>query len=290
MNKQKPAIPNNIKWLQRFFSVAGHVAPNALLPVLIKSIFTPKKQTLKPPHIACLEKGEPFTLKVPAFRKPKQTIQLAAYRWGNGDKLVLLVHGWDAKGLDYYKMIPPLVQAGYTVVTFDGPGHGASEGDTSNLVDFKELLPIVINQIGQPYAIIAHSMGGGASAHMLIENDIHVERLVLLTVPIMTRYFLDESFKFMRIPVKMQRAFMKKMNEEFGEDIDKYNLITRKEPVKADKILLAYEEFDEEVPVSHVTDFLTHQPTIEPMFVSGVGHARVMKDPKVIERVMEFLQ
>ena len=84
--------------------------------------------------------------------------------------------------------------------------------------------------------------------------------------------------------------YAKWLNEEFGEDIDKYNLITRKEPIKADKILLAYEEFDEEVPVSHVTDFLTHQPTIEPMFVSGVGHARVMKDPKVIERVMEFLQ
>jgi len=290
MNKPKPAVPAKVKWMQRFFSVAGHLAPQALLPVLVKLIFTPKKQTLKPPHIACLEKGDTFSLSVPAFRIPNQQVKLAAYSWGNGDKIVLLVHGWDAKALDFYKMIPPLVEVGYKVVAFDGPGHGASEGDTSNLVDFKEFLPHIIAQIGLPYAIVAHSMGGGASAHMLIEHELEVPRFVMLTVPIVARYFLDESFKFMRIPAKMQKTFFKTMTERFGEDINKYNLLTRKERIKADKILFVYEEFDEEVPVEQSTAFLALQPGIEAMFVSGVGHGRVMKDPKIIERIVQFLQ
>lgn len=287
--KKDELLPAKIKWMQRFFSIAGNIAPKTMLPVMVKLLFTPQRHPLKPPHIECLKHAKKFSFKVTAFRQPGKKVKLACYSWGEGNKTILLVHGWDAKAIDYYKMIPALTEAGYKVVAFDGPGHGQSEGDSSNLVDFKEILPEIVEHIGTPYAIIGHSMGGGATAYMLMETEIKVKRLVLLAIPIISRYFMDESFKFMKIPAKMQRAFFKSMNEKFGESIDRYNLAERTEKIKAEKTLLVYEEHDEEVPVEHIQLFLEKRPEVEPFMVSGVGHNKVQRHPEVIKKVLTFL-
>lgn len=237
-----------------------------------------------------MQKAERFTFEAQEFRNPKRTLKLSCYRWGKGEKLILIVHGWEAKALDFYKMIPALVHEGYTVVAFDGPGHGLSEGERTSLVDFKEILPRLIAQVGTPHAIIAHSMGAAASAYMLMENAIHVPRFAALAMPFDSKYFFDWAFDFMHVPHRMRYAFFDWLNHQVGEPISRYNLLQRPEKVKADKMLLVYEVQDEEVPVAHVKQYLEKHPEVEPYEVNGVGHNRVMKDKAIIEKIVSFLK
>lgn len=282
-------VPLKVKALQWFFRIAGNIAPNAAIPVLIRLMFLPQKRTLKPPHIDCLNRGEQFFIDVHDFVEPAKTIKMSCYSWGNGSKVVLLVHGWDAKALDYYKMIPVLVQKGYKIVAFDGPAHGQSEGELSNLIHFKEVIGKLINIIGTPYAIVGHSMGGGSSAYFLMEEKVKVERLVLLAIPVVTRRFFDMAFDYMKVPQRMRKALFLSMEEKFGKPIEYYNLAERNEPIKADKILLVYEEKDEEIPTEEVLHYLSLHPEMQRMSTNGVGHNRVMKDKAVIDTVAEFL-
>src|SRR5688500_6559183 len=53
--------------------------------------------------------------------------RLAVWRWGKGPA-ILLVHGWGSRGARLASFLPPLTEAGYSVVAFDAPGHGASAG------------------------------------------------------------------------------------------------------------------------------------------------------------------
>ena len=289
MKKHDPMA--RLKWMQGFIKLAGNIAPVTTINILVKLSFTPRKQTLRPAHIELKKKAEVWWFTVDEFRNPKKKLKLKCYTWGKGEKTVLLVHGWDAKAFDYYKMIPALVENGYKVIAFDGPGHGGSQGERSNLVDFKEvMLKMIKEKIGVPYAIIGHSMGGGSSAYLLMDYDIKIKRLITITIPIVSRRFFEQIFAAMKVPAKMQKIFFKGMDEEFEEPLEKYNLIERKEPIKADKILMIYDEDDDVVNIKDIREFLSRRKEVKQLNVKGAGHYQILKNKQVIEAVVEFLK
>lgn len=289
--KPKPQLPAKYKWLQRFFAVAGNIAPRTTLNILVRLCFTPQKRELKPPHVELMNKADKFKFEVPEFTNPKRKLKLSCYSWGKGDKLILLVHGWDAKAMDFYKLIPVLVEQGYKVIAFDGPGHGKSEGERSSLVDFKRVMhDMITRKIGVPYAIIGHSMGGGASTYLLMDYNISVKRLVTITIPMVSKRYFEQAFATLNVPVKMQKVFYKAMVEELGEPIERYNLLERKEKIKADEFLMIYDEEDEEVNYEDIKQFLATHTQVQQLHLKGVGHYAVVKDKQVINSIVEFLK
>ncbi|MBC3843185.1 alpha/beta hydrolase [Streptacidiphilus sp. 4-A2] len=45
-----------------------------------------------------------------------------SYRWGSGERPVLLVHGWESRGSRFSAFAAELLERGYSPVTFDAPG------------------------------------------------------------------------------------------------------------------------------------------------------------------------
>jgi pimeloyl-ACP methyl ester carboxylesterase len=289
VNKKKRSLSSKEKWMQRFFALAGNIAPVTTIRILVRLLFTPKKRPLKPAHVECMNNAEKFTFEVEEFGNPGKTLKLSCYSWGKGDKAVLLVHGWDARAMDYYKMIPALVEAGYWVFAFDGPAHGFSEGERSHLIDFKQVIYRLSVQQGTPYAIIGHSMGGAAAAYMLMDHDLEIEKLITIAIPTISKRFFEEMFAIMKVPVRMQRAFFKGYIEELGEPIENYNLIERKERIKAKDFLMIYDEHDEIVPPKDVKDFLQRHPEIKTVNAKDAGHYGIIKNKQVIKEVIDFL-
>ena len=105
-------------------------------------------------------------------------------------------------------MIPALVEEGYRVIAFDGPGHGSSEGERSNLVDFKEILyQLITHKIGVPYAILGHSMGGGAAVYFLMDYSIRIKKFITIASPTVTKRFFETLFHEMKMPNKNAESF-----------------------------------------------------------------------------------
>jgi pimeloyl-ACP methyl ester carboxylesterase len=149
---------------------------------------------------------------------------------------------------------------------------------------------LIKKKIGVPYAIIGHSMGGGAAAYLLKDYDIHLKKLVGITMPMISKRFFDSLFAEMKVPVKMQRIFFKNIEDEFGEPIERYNLVERKDPIKADDFLMIYDREDNEVPFKDLKDFLSIHPEIKQLDVTGTGHYTVIKSKRVIEAIVGFLK
>ncbi|HRG89934.1 MAG TPA: alpha/beta fold hydrolase [Chitinophagales bacterium] len=288
--KQEQDSLSKIKWLSRFFSIAGNIAPETAIDILVKLVFTPQKRVLRPPHKTLMKKAHKHVIKVNEFRNPKKKADMKYYVWGSSHRTVLLVHGWDGMALDFYKMIPALVEAGYRVVAIDGPAHGGSDGETSNLLHFKEAMVQLIEKIGTPYAIVGHSMGGGASAYLLMEYNILVNRLVMMAIPISSGRFFEQVFAMLKVPVKMQRVFFKGLEEEFNMSVDQMNLAKRKEKIKADKAMLIYDEDDEVVSLPDIKNFLSLRPEIKGVNVKGAGHNTIIRNKKAIDEIIAFLE
>lgn len=286
----KQNLPTKIKWLQRFFSLAGNVAPVTAIEIMVKLVFAPRKRVLRPPHKALLKKAQKHNVSVSEFRHPEKKIEMKYYVWGSSHRTVLLVHGWDAMAMDFYKMIPVLVEQGYRVIAIDGPAHGGSDGETSNLLHFKEVMAQLIATTGVPYAIIGHSMGGAASAYLLMEYNIIVNRLVMIAIPVASGRFFEQIFNVLQVPLKMQKAFLKGLEHEYNMPLEKLNLAERKEKIKADKALLIYDEDDEVVSLPDIKCFLQKHPEIQSVNAKGTGHNTIIRSKKVIEEIIAFLE
>ncbi len=93
-------------------------------------------------------------------------LRLHLLEWGNGDRVVVLLHGFleHAHGWDF--VAPRLADAGLHVFALDWRGHGDSDwigaGGYYHFVDYVADLSFLIPQLADRVALVGHSMGGGA--------------------------------------------------------------------------------------------------------------------------------
>ena len=107
--------------------------------------------------------------------------RLAVDSWGAGP-VVLMVHGWNGRGVQLGAFTPELVRAGYRVVTFDAPAHGRSPGRATNLPEVSEAIQAVARACGPVHAIIGHSFGVACSIYA-VRQGLKVNRIVAISPP-----------------------------------------------------------------------------------------------------------
>ena len=84
---------------------------------------------------------------------------------------------------------------------------------------------------------------------------------------------------------KIKRSFFKK----FGEDIDIYSGSVAAKEVNI-PVLVIHDTEDKDVPVSCAHNIRQNLQQGEIMITSGLGHRRILKDPKVISGIIEFIK
>src|SRR5215813_14732430 len=85
---------------------------------------------------------------------------------GSG-KTVVLIHGYPLSGASWERQVPPLLAAGYRVITYDRRGFGKSSQPAQgyNYDTFAEDLRKLIARLKlRDYALVGFSMGGGEIA------------------------------------------------------------------------------------------------------------------------------
>jgi hypothetical protein len=112
------------KAVHTFLDLLWNVTPTLTKLLVKKMFFTPSRYKITPVETQYLESGESFQLAV-----HDKTVQ--CWKWGSGPS-ILLAHGWNGRGIQLYHFIEPLMQGGYSVIGYDAPGHGVSQGKTSS--------------------------------------------------------------------------------------------------------------------------------------------------------------
>src|SRR6267142_6873592 len=85
---------------------------------------------------------------------------------GSG-KPVVLIHGYPLSGASWEKQVPVLLEAGYSVITYDRRGFGKSSQPTAgyNYDTLAEDLHKIVTQLDlRDFALVGFSMGGGEVA------------------------------------------------------------------------------------------------------------------------------
>ena len=108
---------------------------------------------------------------------------VACYEWpseSNNSPTVLLAHGWGGCAAQFAAWLKPLHEAGYRVLAYDAPAHGASEGTLASAPANAATLKALADWSGQPlHGVIAHSLGAIATT-LALAAGIQAQQLVFL--------------------------------------------------------------------------------------------------------------
>jgi pimeloyl-ACP methyl ester carboxylesterase len=210
---------------------------------------------------------------------------VAAWEWGSGP-VVLLIHGWEGVGGQLAAFAPPLLAAGFKVVAFDAPAHGASGGRRSSIVHFARALRAVQGPDGA-HAVIAHSLGAAAAA-LAMAQGAAVGTAVFIGATAGPRDWTIQFARGFGIADSVMARLRQRTEHRFGlawEDFDVVALSRR----RREPLLVVHDRDDAEVPSSDGAAIAEAWPGARLLTTRGLGHRRILRDEQVVAEAVRFV-
>lgn len=214
-------------------------------------------------------------------------LRLRGQAWGEGPA-ILCLHGWEGRGTQFHAFIEPLTEAGFSVLTFDQPGHGGSQGRRSGPLEWAQATRDLVAQVGPIHGLVAHSLGA-AGAAIAMDHGVHVPRAVFLAPPAKPDPYYDNVLALLGFPASEHPAAFAAYAQRTGlppERIRLHSLASR----LAAPMLVIHDRGDREVPWSDGEAIASAWPSANLLTTEGLGHRRILRDAAVIEAAVAFLR
>lgn len=218
---------------------------------------------------------------------------VAVYHWGDQGPTILLIHGWNGRGTQLASFAQPLVEAGYQVVAFDGPGHGRSPGSWTSIFRLTDATLAVVERYGPVDGVIAHSFGSAVTAYAL-NHGLSTNRVVSISAPASIHYLVERFCHAVRIPASLQRRLERRIEQRLNTDAegDIWQYISPE--VNARQItgipaLIVHDSEDHDVDVSHGERLHQAWQDSKLLTTRGLGHRRILRNRQTIKQIVDFI-
>lgn len=277
----RPPLPFPLRLTRKGLNALGRAAPPLAGRWALDLFCTPLRHPEPAREKELLKTAETFTV-------PFQKIGLAAYSWGEGPA-VLLVHGWSGRGAQLGSFVPPLVAAGYRVVTFDLPAHGRTPGRRLHGFDGRDAVRRMGEAVGPFEAVIAHSFGAICTT-LALKEDLAAGRVVYLA----PACHLDQAVRGFARQLGLSRpvewGLREEMERTFGLGVWSQvsgTVIARGLSLPA---LIVHDIEDTEVPWREGQSLSHAWPGARLITTSGLGHRRILRDEEIVREAVGFVR
>jgi hypothetical protein len=213
--------------------------------------------------------------------------EIKAWSWGEGP-LVLLIHGWNGRGMQLAGFVEPLLKSGYRVMSFDAPGHGLSPGRHSSLPDIRDVILHIGEHDGPVHAAIAHSFGVACLSASIIEG-FQCTAVIALSSPGGYQSLIEGYARYLHMPgavtEQLKTTIMSRIDGAFWEDFSPAGA-TGKLP----RHCLVVHDADDRTVHWRVGETLARRwPNAEFFLSKGLGHRRLLLSNKLARHVTSYL-
>ena len=263
------------------FRLIAPLAPRRAVARAHRLFLTPPRHRFSEAELTALEEASLFNVPLP-------TGKLVGWRWGpmDGPK-VLLAHGWGGRGAQLRSFVAPLLARGYTVLTYDAPGHGMTGGRESSFVHMAAAMEAVLEQVGPVEAVVAHSIGGAVAGYVM-SRGAPVKSAVLLAPP---ASMTDYSYRFarvLRLPEEVRALMQGEIERRFGVRWSEFE-VEQTAPLLTQPALIVHDANDVDNPFRDGERYARHWPGARLLRTEGLGHRGILRDPAVIGEVVDFI-
>lgn len=262
----------------------GSISPRLAGPVAARLWFTPWRVPVS--ERAAQRQAEWLAGTSPVtFRSGRYRIE--GFTAGAGPAVVL-AHGWGDTGATLGAFVRPLVDAGYRVVGIDFPGHGRSSGGQTDGFEVAAAVRDVCESVGDVRAVVAHSMATLATVYA-VHQGLTLDALVLIAPAPRLDHALDTFAKLFSLPPKAKEGLRDTIDRRYGAHVWEQ---TAGHVLAPDLDVPALIVHDRDDPTALLTDAeALHEawPGSRMITTESLGHARILRDPDVVDSVVAFL-
>jgi pimeloyl-ACP methyl ester carboxylesterase len=244
---------------------------------------TPLNHKLRDREIEVLNLAEKQTLQIEGYT-------IAVYKWGNGNKKALLVHGWEGNGGSLGAIGNLLITKGYTVYSFDGPAHGKSSGKQTNVIAFSGIVTALIEKFEIYDLVATHSFGSATTIYALANRpNILVDRMIMLTSPNKLRNVMKEFGSFLDFRASDLQHMFNAIQRIYGVAVDSLNIedLTLKTSVK--KFYILHDEKDRIIPFSYSEEIAAKNEKVQLLKLHNTGHYKMLWHPDALLKINEII-
>jgi pimeloyl-ACP methyl ester carboxylesterase len=219
--------------------------------------------------------------------------KMNGYRWNHPHpKKVLILHGFGSAAHKFEDYATLLTAQGFEVLAFDAPAHGDSEGDTTNAIEYSEMIKEVMRQFGPIENFIAHSFGGISLSLALEElpHDAHT-KIVFIAPATETTSAVDGAFSMLKLKNEgVRNEFEKIILNLTGKNVAWFSIRRAMHNIKA-SVLWVHDAEDDITPWADALKVKEDDhANIKFVLTKGLGHHKIYHDAGVKKMVTEFLK
>lgn len=239
----------------------------------------PVRPSLKAYHKEFLNSSEKFVF-------PFNGIRLQGYRWGNGEKKILFLHGWQSHTFRWKNYIQSLSPEEFTAFAFDAPGHGFSEGKYLSVPFYGEAIQQFVTQIGKIDMAVGHSVGSFSLVYALNRlPTLPINKIVLMAPPGEASDFIDFFSKRLKLSDRSIQLTLDHFERKFGKPISYFSTAKFAEALKVPGLII-HDEHDEDTPHHYARRISQAWEDSLLITTRGLGHN--LKSPLVVKIVHDF--
>ncbi|MCA2211937.1 alpha/beta fold hydrolase [Jidongwangia harbinensis] len=266
------------------FAVLNRASP-ALAARWAEQIWFTTPRRAAPARAVPVPGGSAFTVDTGGHRVVGQA-------WGTGPAVYLL-HGWGGEASQLAGFVPPLVERGHRVVAFDAPSHGRSAPGaygprSSTIPEFAAALTAVVDACGPAHAVIAHSMGGAATAVALCDG-LRADRVALLAPMAGTTAYGRRLAGLLGLGEPAYRRLVARAERRVGAPMHHFDVPALGRAVAMPSTLVVHDRDDAFTPVGDGLAIAAAWPSARLHLTTGLGHRRLLRDPGVVAEVVGFV-
>lgn len=218
--------------------------------------------------------------------------RVVTYRWGDGPRPVLLVHGWQSRASRFSRMVDGLVDRGHSVVAFDAPGHGESTGSRTTILEYRDIIAQLHEANGPFTAVVAHSFGVPCAVHAL-RTGVSTSALVAISGVCDLGFLPDDFCRQLGLGSAVAQRLRDRADRLLlapETDIwQRFSATWEAEKVTV-PMLVVHDQDDEVVPHDHARALVRAYPDQATLTTTArLGHRRILTDRAVIGEVLDFV-
>ncbi|GLQ98843.1 hypothetical protein GCM10007863_32630 [Dyella mobilis] len=219
--------------------------------------------------------------------------KVVAWAWGNDGPTVILLHGWGGHAGQMQAFVAPLLDAGFRVIAFDAPAHGASAASRLGkrrvtFFEFADALQIVVSGESSVAGIIAHSGGCTALALAMRAGWTPPANIVFVAPFVHPAASIEGFAQAIGANKRVVAEFSKGVERWLGHPWSYLDITTLEPAHKQQRLLVIHDVEDKEVPLAHARTLTASWPAAQLMVTRGLGHRRVLRDSAVVQEVLRF--
>lgn len=219
--------------------------------------------------------------------------RVATYTWGNGSRVILLVHGWRSRASRFSALVRALESPDRIIVAFDAPGNGDSTGDRVTVLDYADAIAQLAARHGEFEAIVGHSFGV-LSSFLAIREGVRTRRIVAVSGMYDADQLVDQFARQAGIRGRAKAGLRRRIERRTFPTVANpwRRFVSEIDPTHTHvPLLLVHDADDRLVPVTEAARIAdAHTGPVSLHLTDGLGHSRILGDPGVLAAIASFVE